>query len=239
MTAERLFDDEQLDLLATPLSIRLERAADAQDLAAVEGLAEEMDGETLGIYDAYLNWIGVLQGYIVERGGEPAHDEALSWVAEHAVRPFLRPYENLDLRGRALLFAERLRASGSTFSVELEPGRIRFVCDPWGPQRWWRSRAGWEDTEPRRYEDDRIIYPSYGGGEDPRGNFPTLRGARPLTQGRDTLPCVLASEIQFLEILPIEMWGRPLAVLELPPDAEGVVYARPPRQPGGRAGRGL
>ena len=30
-------------------------------------------------------------------------------------------------------------------------------------------------------------------------------------------------EIQFLEILPIEMWGRPLAVLGLPADADGVV----------------
>ena len=220
---DRLFDDRQLDELATPLSIRLERAAAARDSAAAEAIADEMDGETLAIYDAYVNWMGVLQSYLVERGGEEAHDEAMRWVAEHAVRPFLRPYESLGLRERALLLAERLRAAGSTFSVEARPGHVRFSCDPWGPQRWWRARSGWEDTEPRRYDGDRIVYPNYGGGADPRGQFPTLHGARPLTQGRDSLPCILVSEIQFLEILPIEMWGRPLAVLGLPDDADGVV----------------
>ena len=223
MSFDRLFDEEQLELLATPLSIRLERAANAQDADAANGVADEMDGETLAIYDAYLNWMGVLQSYIVRRGGEDAHDEAMRWVAEHGLRPFLRAYEGLDLRGRALLLAEQLRANGSTFEVEAEPGRVRFVCDPWGPQRWWRARSGWEDSEPRRYEGDRIVYPNYGGGEDPRGNFATLEGARALTQGRDSLPCVLVPEIQFLEILPIEMWGRPLAVLGLPGDADGAV----------------
>ena len=67
MGFDRLFDDVQLDLLATPLSIRLERAAKAQDAEAANGIADEMDGETLAIYDAYLNWMGVLQGYIVRR----------------------------------------------------------------------------------------------------------------------------------------------------------------------------
>ena len=239
MGFDRLFDDDQLDLLATPLSIRLERAAKAQDAEAANGLAEEMDGETLAIYDAYLNWMGVLQGYIVRRGGEEAHDEAMRWVAEYGLRPFLRPYEGLDLRGRALLLAEQLRANGSTFTVEASPGHVRFVCDPWGPQRWWRARSDWEDTEPRRYEGERIVYPNYGGGEDPRGNFPVLQGARALTQGRDSLPCVLVPEIQFLEILPIEMWGRPLAVLGLPEERRRGGHARPPRRPGGRAGGGV
>jgi hypothetical protein len=223
MGFDRLFEEEQLDLLATPLSIRLERAAKAQDAQAANGIADEMDGETLAIYDAYLNWMGVLQTYIVRRGGEEAHDEALRWVGEYGLRPFLRAFEGLDLRDRALLLAEQLRANGSTFEVESEPGHVRFVCDPWGPQRWWRTRSGWEDEEPRRYEGDRIVYPNYGGGEDARGNFATLTGARALTQGREELPCVFVPEIQFLELLPIEMWGRPLAELGLPDDPDGVV----------------
>jgi hypothetical protein len=223
MPFERLFTDEQLDLLATPLSIRLERAAKARDAATAKAIADEMDGETLAIYDAYLNWMGVLQKFIIERGGEGEHDDALLWVAEYAHRPFVRRYEKLDLRGRAMLLAEQLRASGSTFSVEVEPGRVRFVCDPWGPQRWWRQREDWADTEPRRYEGDRIRYPSYGGGVDPRGQISTLHGARPLTQGRESLPSLFASEIQFLEILPIELFGRPIAVLELPDTPDGAV----------------
>ena len=236
MAFARRFDDEELERLATPLSIRLERAAHARDGAAVAALADEMDGETLAIYDAYLNWIGVLQRFVLERAGEAAHDEAMVWVAEYAVRPFVRAYDGLDLRGRARLLAERLRAAGSTFSVESEPGRVRFTCDPWGPQRWWRAPAGWEASEPRRVEGDRIRYPCYGGGDDPRGAIPALGAGRPLTQGRDGLACLFVSEIQFLEIVPIELFGRPLAVLGLPDDPGGVVtldlHADPADVPG-------
>ena len=117
--------------------------------------------------------MGVLQGYIVERGGEEAHDEALAGSAEHAARPFLGAYEGLDLRGRAPLLAERLRASGSTFSVEQDARAHPLRCDPWGPAALVAraGRAG-RTREPRRYEGDRIVYPAYGGGEDLGGRLP-------------------------------------------------------------------
>jgi hypothetical protein len=216
MGFERIFTDDELDHLATPLSIHVERAATARDAGRLPWVIEQMNQECLGIYDAYVSWMGVLQSYIFERAGEGAHDLALTWVAEYGARPFVRSWGGLDARGRAQRLAARLRASGSTFDVEEDARRIRFVLDPWGPVRWWRGTdtAGqsWEDPAAARA--DRLRYPCYGH-YDPPVSFAMLSGPRPLTHGRDRLPSFLATEIQFLETIPIELFGYPLAAVEL------------------------
>ncbi len=208
------FSAEQLDRLATPLSIHLERAADRQDWDALPWIVGQMDMECLAIYDAYVNWMGVLQTFIVERAGETAHDQALAFAAEYGVRPFVHQYAGLDARGRAQKLAQRLRASGSRFEVEESDRLIRFRLDPWGPVRWWRRPEGWEQEEPRRRDGDRLRYPSYGA-YDPPLSFAILSGPRPLTQGRQTLPSFLATEVQFLELVPVEVLGAPIAVITL------------------------
>jgi hypothetical protein len=241
-TAERIFSDQELDHLATPLSIHVERAAKARDLADVPWIVDQMNQECLGIYDAYVSWMGVLQTFIVERAGEGAHDLALTWVAEYGTRPFVRAYAGLDARERALKLAERLRASGSTFDVLEDERRIRFRVDPWGPVRWWRegNTAGqsWEDPGAARA--DRLRYPCYGH-YGPPVSFAILTGERPLTHGRASLPSFLATEILFLETAPIELFGYPIAAIELgeraddptfldvykdPSDVPAEVYAR-------------
>ncbi len=214
-TTRRIFSDEELDLLATPLSIRLERVAHSGDQAEIDRIVEQMNQECLAIYDAYVSWLGVLQTFIVEHAGEAAHDQALTWVGEYGARPFVRSYAGLGARGRAVELARRLRASGSTFDVEEDARRIRFRLDPWGPVRWWREPAGFEGETPRQRAGDRIRYPCYGYFGPPV-SFVTLSGSRPFTQGRDRLACVLATEIQFLEIIPIELFGYPVAAVELP-----------------------
>jgi len=226
----RSFTDEDLEGFSTPLSIHLERAADREDWGALAWIVDQADMECLAIYDAYVNWMGVLQTFIVERAGEPAHDQALGFAAEYAVRPFVHQYAGLDARGRALKLAQRLRASGSTFRVEEEDRLIRFRLDPWGPVRWWRRPAGWESEEPRRRDGDRFRYPSYGA-YDPPLSFATLSGARPLTQGRETLPSFLATEVQFLEIVPVEVLGAPIAVITLGDGADEPVCLDVHRDP--------
>jgi hypothetical protein len=212
--SERLFTEEELDLLATPRSILLERAALARDEGAARAVIPDIDIETLAIYDAYMNWMGVLQTLILDRCGEREHDDALRWSAEHAARPFVERLRGAGPRGWAQWLASRLRSSGTTFRVEEDDARIRFRCDPWGPLRQWRAPAGWEGSEPRRREGDRIVYPSYGH-YDSSAEFRLLSGARPLTHGRASLPSLLAAEILFLEIHPAELFGFPLAVIEL------------------------
>jgi hypothetical protein len=211
---QRLYTDEELDLLATPRSILLERAVAARDPARVEAVREEMDAECLAIYDAYMNWMGVLQTFILERAGEEAHDQALLWSAEHAARPFVERLRDAGPREWARYLASRLRSSGSTFAVEEDEGGVRFVCHVWAPLRQWRAPEAWQATEPRHREGDRYRYPSYGHYRSSAG-FRPLAGARPLTHGRDSLPSLIASEILFLEVVPTELFGRPLAVIEL------------------------
>lgn len=212
----RLFSEQELDEFATPLSIHLERAANARDLAKLDWIVEEMNRECLAIYDPYVHWLGALQSFIVDRAGQAEHNRALTWVAEYAVRPFARRYEGLDARARAAKLAERLRASGSTFWVEEDEERIRFRMEPWGPERWTRGES---DGEARSWEGpsasaDRLRYPRfdyYGGGPI---SFAELSGPGPLTQGRPQLPAHLALEVLFLEIVPIELFGFPIAAIE-------------------------
>jgi hypothetical protein len=216
MSASSVFTPEELDHLATPLSIHVERAAKARRLDVIPWIEDQMNQECLGIYDAYVSWMGVLQTYIVQHAGESAHDLALTWVSAYAARPFVEAYRGSDARDRSLKLAERLRAAGSTFDVTEDERRVRFTLDPWGPVRWWRpantAGASWEN--PASSRPDRLAYPTLGQ-YDPPVSFSFLSGARPLTHMRDSLPAFLATEIQFLEIVPIEVFGYPIAVIEL------------------------
>lgn len=225
MSSTSVFTPEELDHLATPLSIHVERAAKAHRLDAISWIEDQMNQECLAIYDAYVSWMGVLQTYIIEHAGEPAHDLALTWVSAYATRPFVESYRGLDAGGRARKLAERLRASGSTFDVTEDERRVRFTLDPWGPVRWWRpattTGASWEN--PAAARPDRLVYPTLGQ-YDPPVAFSILSGARPLTHMRESLPSFLATEIQFLEIVPIEVLGYPIAVIELGDGPMDVTY---------------
>jgi len=211
---QRIYTDDELDVLATPRSILLERAAIARDVPAVSEVQAEMDVETLAIYDAYMNWMGVLQTFILEETSEETHDQALLWSAGEAANPFVERLRGKDARARAEWLASRLRSSGSTFSVEQDDVRIRFRVDLWGPLRQWRAPAAWQVGAPRHRVGDRLVYPSYGHYASSAG-FRELHGARPLTHGRETLPSLIAAEILFLEIVPTELFGWPIAVIEL------------------------
>jgi hypothetical protein len=222
-TTDRLLSDEELERLATPLSITLERAVAAQDDTHLAWVTEQLDHECLWIYDAYESWIGVLQSHIVKAGGEADQDRALEWVAEYGIRPFVRQYAGADVRERVERLGMRLRSAGSTFDVIEDDEKIRFVCEVFGPTRWWLDPADWQADGQRERVGERYHYPRYGyyGSEFPA--FPVLTGARPLTGGRDRLPASLAVEVQFLEQEPIALFGAPLAVLEMGGEATDVV----------------
>ena len=215
MSFERLLSDDELELLATPLSITLERAAEGKDASQLPWLIEQLDAECLAIYDAYVSWIGVLQRFIIANGDEADHDRALGWAAEYAIRPFVQAFAGTTVRERVERIAERLRASGSTFEVIETADRVRFSCEVWGPVRWWREPEEWQKTAARKREGQRYYYPSYGYFGKSFPAMPVLSGARPLLRGRDSLPSVLATEVQFLESIPIELFGAPLAVIGL------------------------
>ena len=221
MAWERVFSDEQLELWATPLSIRLERAAAPLDREEIERVREQMDMECLAIYDAYVKWVAVLQSFLVRRGGQLMHDEALRWAAEFGLRPAVRRLCALPFRERVEALAARLRASGSTFEASEDAGRVRFRVDTWGgASRLWRAPEPWQaEGSPLLREGDRYRYPSYGV-YDPPTSIAWLEGGRALTQGRERLPAFLATEVLFLEEMPIELTGAPLAAVTIPETAD-------------------
>ena len=171
---QRIYTEGELDALATPRSILLERAALARDADAVRAVQADMEIECLAIYDAYMNWMGVLQTFILQRTSEEAHYRALLWSAEEAARPFVERLRDEDAGRWARWLAARLRSSGSTFSAEQDDVRVRFRCDVWGPLRQWRAPAAWQGEEPRHREGGRYRYPSYGHYSSPAA-FQELR----------------------------------------------------------------
>lgn len=105
----RLFTDEELEQMATPTSILLERATDLGASVSLDRIVQRMNDELLAIYDAYVQWIGVLQTYIVEEAGEDQHERALRYATQHACSRFVRAYEGLSPRERV----ERIGGGGA------------------------------------------------------------------------------------------------------------------------------
>jgi hypothetical protein len=222
----RIFSETQLDALATPLSIHLERAALARSTEGMAWIVDQMNLEHIVIYDSYVQWVGVLQTFIVQQAGEDQHDAAVRQMAEHSFRDWVLAYDGKTPRERALMLARRLRASGSNFTVQEDDDRIRFQVDPWGgAARLWRAPESWQvKAGPnRRRTDGGYRYANHGFYGDPV-RLAMLREARPLTQSRAPLPCFFATEIYFLEILPIELSGQPIAVVTLPETPEAAAY---------------
>jgi hypothetical protein len=220
-----MFTARELDLLATPLSIQLERAALARDIEALPAIQAQMEEQCVLAYDSYVQWVALLQTFIVEHVGECGHDEAIRYAAGHAFPPFLLEYRQLDFRGRVETLASHLRASGSTFSVEEDDERVRFTLDPWGGAvRQWRRRPSWQDNAPRERNGNRYAYRCFGAYEPDGGGFAVLHGARPLTRSQDSLPCYFAVEALFYEAHAIELLGMPLAVITQPDAAEGITH---------------
>lgn len=213
----RHYTDEQLENFATPLSIHLERAAAAHDRGPIDWIVSEMEQECTVIYDSYLQWVALLQSFIVSNCDEAAHDEALREQGGFAFREFVAQYEGLDVRQRVEKLAQRLRASGSRFEVEENGDRVRFILQRWGAARL-NLPAG-----PREADGRRINVASYAAYEAPV-NFARLKAARPLTGGVANLPCFLATEHLFLETLAIDMFGAPIAVIDMPVGPDGAIH---------------
>jgi hypothetical protein len=215
MQASQLFTPEELDHLATPLSIHLERAAKARSDGELAWIQAQMDLECVVIYNSYLQWVPVLQSFIIKETDEAHHDQALREYGTFAFTDPVLAYQGLGLRDHVEMLARRLRASGSTFWVEEDATKIRFRLDPWAPMRQVRKPSAWQAAASIHRDGDRLYYPNTGEYEPPVSHA-VLRGARDLTQSHDSLPCVLATEILFLEILPMELLGYPIAVVTLP-----------------------
>lgn len=143
----RLFTEDELSRMATPTSILLENAAASIDKARIEEIVGRMNAEHLAIYDAYIQWLGVLQTHLIETEGEARHREALKQAATKVLPEFVLDYEDVTFRERVEMLASRFRAGGSTFETVESDDRVTFQLDPWGPTRLWRQPQAWLDDQ--------------------------------------------------------------------------------------------
>ena len=95
--------------------------------------------------------------------------------------------------------------------------------------------AGQSWENPASARADRLTYPCYGHVR-PAGVVRDAVGRQAVhPHGRDRLPSFLATEILFLEIVPIELFGAPIAAIELGAGPDDVthldVYKEPPTSP--------
>lgn len=225
---KRLFSDDELEFLAAPQSVVVADAATRQDRSLLPQVVRRMERECTATFGD--RWTVALQARLLERGGDDVHDEAFLWAARGSFAPFVERYRHMTLAQRLDAVVARLRAAGSTFRVEQDERRFRFVLDPWGSARLWRHAEDWQRSGPVHRDGHRLRYACSGAHDGPDA-LPMLTGARPLTGFREQLPGFLATEVAFLELVAVEILGQPIAVVGLPKHSGDVatvdVYRRP------------
>jgi hypothetical protein len=227
--ADYVYTKEELDYYATPLSIHIEDMVKYRDASKAEWISDQMNRESLNIYDAYVNWISVLQSYLYERGGVNDHDAAFMYAAEYGFRPFIQSFKGMSFRSRVEKIAARLRMSGSTFSIMETDDSVKFVCDVYGPMRWWKNVQQWQEDGLVHRKGDRLFYPCYKRFENDE-SFPMEKVSRPLNAGRTGIPGYFCVDILFYEILATEVLGYPLAIIDLPGQPDDTVVLDVPKK---------
>lgn len=218
----RVFTDRQLRDVATPRSLLIERAIADLDRDALRVLSADVDTELLSVHDPMEDYLGSLQTRILRLCGRREHDEAVRWAADLALRPGIQRRVDESFPDRVRQLGVLLRASGSTFTVEEDPLRVTFVCDPFGPLRHWRSPQPWQSQARRKVEARATWYPAHDRYASD-GGFAVLEEASPLTGGQAGMPCALVFQWLHLMILPMQEWGEPWAVIDGPVRRDGQV----------------
>jgi hypothetical protein len=214
-----IFDPAELELLATPLSVRLERAAKDRDAATARELADLIEHEHLSAYDSYLHWIAVLHSFISAEAGEHEQQEALTFAAAKAFPTFLLPYRGAEPRPRALAVARQLRAAGATFEFEETAASMRFNVSAWGSARLWREAAA------RRRSGDRYVFRTYGANDSDGVGFTRFMaadelfykglalGVMPATpEAQAVLEVAKARESQLFSEVELQTLAAPLSI---------------------------
>jgi hypothetical protein len=217
MSEKRIFSPEELEHLATPLSIQLERAAEREDFDDMKRIQQLMDQECLCIHEPYVNWIAALESYIVYHLGEDRLEEAMRWAGQMAMKPVWSDLMPLDRKGQIEYLASRWRASGSTIFVEEDDEKVTFRMEPCGDgHRLLRDRGDWNlQREIQKISRTRLKYPDQGAYQAPK-HFVFLNTPRCTTHGRSPFPVFCAGCVLFNEILATDVFGYPLWIAQTP-----------------------
>lgn len=220
----RIFTEEQLDRLATPLSIQVSEAATAGDWALLAEISAGMDEELVIAKDPLGILINGLLSWIARHLGEAVAIEALEKTADYVMAPYISWVAEVSPVDAIPLWAMVWRAHGSTMWIEEEADRFVFRGRPLGACA--RMSASRYAPQVERISPSRVRYPTFGSNMAPMCAH-MLREPHPVNHYTSGFPVYSAHCTMLHEIFPIDQLGRPLWVEEHAledPDGETIHY---------------
>jgi len=201
MNKAKVFTEEELREMGMPTTQLVEAAIDADDKAKAKKLARRMYRESLGLHDAYRDWVTSLLTFIGRRYGDEVLEEALRESCNMWFKPFWQQCERCDeegdLRRKAETMARGLRGHLMPLEIEEDEEKFVFQMQPCG-------------------SGGRLITDGY---YEPPFSFLKIDKPQPLTCGQERFP-VYCAHASMLSMLSIEWSGAPI-FFEEPSDKVG------------------
>lgn len=194
MTANRIFSEEALKALETPLSDRIAKAIDGGQLEEAKTLARQMEAESFSLVCLLEDWADILLSYIYKNQGDEVFVESLRDSATALMKPALDQFAKMGFREVVEAWAAIFRAqAGRGLKVVEDDEKVTLIMDPCG-------------------SGGRMVKEGYFG---PPKNFLKIKKAQDATFGREDFPPYCAHCAVFYHIMPIEWSGVPLPPIEV------------------------
>ena len=195
MNQNRVFSDEEIKTMQTPLADRIAAAIDAGEYESAKTLARQLETEDFSIICTFEDFVASLLSHIYETDGDQALQDALQHAADFLMKSIFEHVANLPFRDRVEAFAAMFRAhSRNGLKIEEDDEKVTLTLDPCG--------SGERMVEAGYFEASRLQ---------------TVQGPLPLTFGRDQFPCYCSHCAVFHHLKPIEWSGRPFPPIEVGP----------------------
>ena len=194
MSGNRVFSQEELDVLETPLADRIAAAIDAGRYEEAKALVRQMEEESSPIIYVFEEWVTALLSYIYKNQGDDALVESLRYSANTWMKPMHDRLMKLDFRGLVEAFAALFRAhTGRGLKVEEDDEKVSLILNLCG-------------------SGGRMVKQGYFG---PLKNFLKVQKAQEVTFGREDFPSYCTHCAVVHHIMPIEWSGAPLPPIEV------------------------
>lgn len=194
MSEQRVFTQEELEELATPLVDRIAAAIDDGEYEKAKALSRQLEQECVPMIYTFEDFVTALLSFVYEKQGDGALQESLRYAAEAVMKPMHEALAGLDFREKVEVFAGFFRAhSGKGLTIEEDDEKVTLILDP--------CESG-----------GRMVQEGYF---DPPKNLRKVREGQPITFGRENFPSYCCHCAVFHHIMPIEWSGRPFPPIEV------------------------
>ena len=194
MTKARVFSQEELKTLETPLVDRIATAIDSGQYETAKALARQLEEECVPMIYNFEEFVTALLSFILQEQGEDALEQSLRYAANALMKPIHDSIDSLDFRGLVEAFAAFFRAhTGRGLRIEEDDEKVTMVLNPCG-------------------SGGRMVREGHFG---PPKNLNKIEKARGLTFGRENFPCYCAHCAVFHHMMPIEWSGKPFPPIEV------------------------